>query len=142
MKDLLNIVNLRQALAPQVQTNASGAMVGAIIDRQGFESLTFAIVLGAVTDANVTAAVTVDHGDDPALADAAAVPAADLIGTYALAGFDFAADNACRKIGYVGPKRYVRLTVTSTSNDAGSIPIAAVAILGHPWIAPTPAVPA
>jgi hypothetical protein len=46
MKDLLNLVNPRVAIAPQVQTNASGAIVGAIIDRADFESLTYVLTLG------------------------------------------------------------------------------------------------
>lgn len=137
MKDLMNYVNVRQALAPQIQTNASGALVGAIIDRLGFESLTFAIVLGALTDANATATVLVEHGDAANLSDAAAVPDEQLVGLEATAAFDFADDNECRKIGYSGGKQFVRLTVTTAGNDAGSIPIAAVAILGHPNQVPT-----
>jgi hypothetical protein len=137
MKDLMNYVNPRLALAPQVQTNASGALVGTIIDRQGFESLTFLIALGAVTDANMTFAVSLEHGDDSALADTAAPSVDQVIGTLALAGGDFNSDNVCKKIGYSGNKRYVRLTVTSAGNDAGAFPVAAVAVLGHPTQIPT-----
>jgi hypothetical protein len=74
-----------------------------------------------------------EHGDDPALADTAQVTNADLLGTLAGASFTFADDNIVKKLGYAprsNPrKRYLRLTVTPTSNDAGSAPIAAVAIM-------------
>jgi hypothetical protein len=54
----------------------------------------------------MTFAVTIEHGDDPALADTAQVAATDIIGTLALAGGNFAADLVCKKIGYIGSKRY------------------------------------
>jgi hypothetical protein len=137
MKDTMNFVNPRVAIAPQVQTNASGAIVGAIIDRQGFEALTYALIFGAITDANMTFAVTIEHGDDPALADTAQVAATDVIGTLALASGDFNSDNVCKKIGYIGSKRYSRITVTSAANDAGAFPLAVVALLGHATMVPT-----
>jgi hypothetical protein len=136
MKDLMNNINLKRAISPVSGAADNTAQVSQIIDRQGYESLTLAILTGSLADADATFTVLVEHGDDPALADAAAVPDADLIGTEALAGFQFDDDNECRKIGYVGPKRYVRLTITPAANAAAWL-IAAVAILGHPWKAPT-----
>ena len=53
------------------------------------------------------------------------------------ARMSFADDNKTRKIGYVGGKRYVRLTVTP-ANNTGNIFLAAIALLGHPRNAPTP----
>jgi len=72
-----------------------------------------------------------DHGDASNLSDAAAVPAASLVGTLALAGFTFADDGETRKVGYVGEKRYVRLTITPSAN-AGAAPMSVVALLGNP----------
>ena len=63
-------------------------------------------------------------------------PTADLLGTAALAGFTFADDNATRKIGYKGAKRYVRLTITPANNASAAL-FGAVAILGHAQLAPT-----
>ena len=51
--------------------------------------------------------------------------------------FTFADDVECRKIGYVGHKRYVRVTVTPTGNNCGDWFMAGVAILGHPRAVPT-----
>jgi hypothetical protein len=135
MKDLFNNITVARAISP-VSVSDNTAQVGAIIDRQGFNSLTFAIALGSLADADATFAVTIDHGDNSALADAASVPAGDLLGTAALAGFTFADDNATRKIGYRGTKRYVRLTITPSGNASAAL-IAAVALLSHPHAAPT-----
>lgn len=135
MRDLLDNIDLKVGHAPQVATDNT-ALVSAIIDRRGFDALTFAIILGTLADADATFAVTMDHGDVANLSDAAAVTAADLIGTLALAGFTFAADGLCRKVGYAGNKRYVRLTITPTGNT-GNAPIGSVAILSKPAILPT-----
>jgi hypothetical protein len=136
MQDLMNNITVARAIAP-VSVSDNTAQVSQIIDRQGYDSLTFAIATGSLADADATFAVLVEHGDDSGLSDAAAVADADLLGTEALAGFTFADDNATRKIGYVGGKRYVRLTITPSGNASAAL-IAASAILGHPNVAPTP----
>ncbi len=137
MRSVLTHFDPRVAIVPQTQTNADTAIVGAIIDRLGFDSLLFIIALGTLTDADVTGAVTMEHGDASNLSDTAAVDAADIDGTLALAAFTFAADIKCRKVAYCGQKRYVRLTVTPTGNNSGALPISAVALLGHPSVQPT-----
>ena len=58
-----------------------------------------------------------------------------LLGTEAGASFIFSDDNAVRKLGYLGGKRYVRLTITPASNT-GAWLVSAVAIQGHPTKAP------
>lgn len=135
MKDMLNNVTVARAIAP-VSVSDNTAQVGQIIDRQGYGSLTFAIALGSLADVDATFAVLVEHGDNSALSDAATVSAGDLLGTAALAGFTFADDNATRKIGYKGAKRYVRLTITPSNNSSAAL-FGAVALLGNPQSAPT-----
>jgi len=137
-RDLLNSINTKYLFAPiAAQTNSSTARVSAIIDTAGYESCTFVLIDGTNTDADATFAVTLEHGDDSALADTAVPAATDLIGTTALAGFTFADDNLTRKIGYIGAKRYVRVTVTPTGNNSGDWFMAGVAILGHAKNRPT-----
>jgi hypothetical protein len=138
MRDLHNVVEPRVSTGVIRQTNSSSAVVGSIIDLQGYDSCEFVIVTGALTDTNATFAVTMDEGNVSNLSDAAAVAAADLLGTYAGASFTFADDNAVKKIGYKGSKRYVRLTVTPTSNDAGNLDMGVVCLLGNPMKIPTP----
>jgi hypothetical protein len=141
LRDQVNLLEPVVAIAPQVATNSDTAIASAIIDCQGVGALSFIILLGTVTDTDVTAAVTLEHGDASNLSDTAAVTAADLIGqtssagtetatALANAGFTFAADGKCRKIGYCGNKRYVKLTVTPTGNNSGALPIACLALKG------------
>lgn len=136
MKDLMNRVNPRRAIAPQVVTNSNAAVVGAIIDRQNFESLTYVVALGAL-GAGTSGVVTMEHGDDPALADTAPVAATDLIGTLALASFVAADANATKKVGYIGSKRYSRITITPAGNGAASMAFAVAAVMGHANMVPT-----
>lgn len=140
MFDLLNNIALKRAISP-VSVADNTAQVGQIIDRQGFESVTYAVATGSIADADATFTILLEEGDDAALADAAAVADADLLGTEALAAFQFDDDNVCRKLGYVGHKRYTRLTITPVNNASAAL-ISAVAILGHPAIAPTDNPPA
>jgi hypothetical protein len=138
MRDLHNNIHVAQLFAPlAAQTNDSTARVSSIIDTKGYDSCELVLINGTNTDADATFAVLVEDGDDSGLSDNAAVADANLLGTEVLAAFSFGDDNECRKIGYIGPKRYVRVTVTPTNNNSGDWFMAGLAILGHPRIAPT-----
>ena len=141
MKDSTNVLNPLNAIAPQSSTT-NAAIVSGIIDRQGFESVMFLLHYGALF-AGSSFAVTLEHGNDPALADTSAPAATDLIGTLANAGGTQAGGlaNSTRKIGYIGNKRYTRITITPSGNGATSFHGVSV-VKGHPNIAPTPAIPA
>ncbi|UDF33512.1 UNVERIFIED_ORG: hypothetical protein LHJ69_12850 [Shinella sp. XGS7] len=136
MKDLLNHIHPVLALAPVV-VGDNTAQVGAVIDRQGFESVTYIIALGTLADPDAQFTVLLEEGDAANLSDAVAVDDKYLLGTELLAGFNFADDGKTRKLGYIGNKRYTRLTVTPSGNSAAA-PVAAVALLGHPQLKPTP----
>lgn len=142
MRDMMNKIHPVAAIPPVAARTDNTAIVSSIIDTAGYGSCTFVIATGTNTDANATFAVTMDHGDNSGLSDAAAVAASDLVGTLALAGYDFSDDAEARKVGYLGTKRYVRLTITPSGNDAGNIFVSAVAILGHPALQPTANPPA
>lgn len=136
MLDMHNSMLVSRGIDPVVVTNANTAQVSQIIDTANFHSLEFVICVGTLSDADATVTALLEHGDASNLSDAAAVADADMLGTEALAGLTFADDNETRKIGYKGSKRYVRLTMTPANNDAGSIPIAAIALQGNPRKAP------
>ena len=140
MKDLMNLIDVKRVISP-VSVADTTAQVGQIIDRKGFDGLTYLIATGSIADADATFTVLLEEGDASNLSDAAAVADADLIGTEALAGFQFDDDNECRKLGYVGSKRYLRLTITPANNTSAAL-LAAVAVLGHPSLAPTANPPA
>jgi hypothetical protein len=138
MYDLMNTVYPKRALSP-VSVSDNTAQVSQIIDRAGYDSVTFLILTGSLGDADATFAVLLEESDASDMTGAAAVADADLIGTEALAGFQFDDDNECRKLGYKGLKRYLRLTITPSGNASAAL-LAAVALLGHP-MAGTPANP-
>lgn len=136
VRDLMNNVTPKVAIAPVVVADGTAQVSGAI-DTLGYESVTFLIALGTLADTDATWSVTVKEGDDSTQANHTAVADADLLGTEVLAGFTFAADNACRKIGYSGTKRYVSIEIDDVVANTGSAPMAVIALLGHPALAPT-----
>lgn len=133
--DLMNNIHPLRCISP-VSVADNTAQVGQIIDKQGYGSLTYLIATGSLADADATFTVLLEEGDDSGLSDAAAVADADLIGTEALAGFQFDDDNETRKLGYIGSKRYTRLTITPANNTSAGL-LSAVAVLGNPTNAPT-----
>jgi hypothetical protein len=135
MRDLYNHIEVRRAISP-VSEAGDTPLVSQIIDRQGFDTLTFLIATGSIADANATFAVLVEDGNNSALSDNGAVSDAQLLGTEALAGFQFDDDNKVRKIGYVGDKRYVRLTITPSGNSGAAL-VSAVAVLSQAATQPT-----
>lgn len=137
MRDLMNSIHPVRAISPVAGAGDNTAFVSEIIDTQGYDSLTFVILTGALPDADATFVVLVEDGDAANLSDAAAVDDKFLVGTELLAAFNFGDDNETRKIGYIGPKRYVRLTITPAANTGANL-IGAVAIKGHPAQGPTP----
>lgn len=140
MKDLASNIDVKRVISPASVADNT-AQVGQIIDRRGFDSVTFLIATGSVADADTTFTVLLEESDDSGMSGGNAVADADLIGTEALAGFQFDDDNECRKLGYVGSKRYLRLTITPANNTSAAL-LAAVAVLGHPSLAPTANPPA
>lgn len=136
-REIHNDIHPVPLIVPVAARTDNTAIVSAIIDTLGFQAVELVLVTGTNTDTNATFAVLVEDGDAANLSDAAAVADDYLVGTEALAAFTFADDNECRKIGYKGSKRYVRMTVTPSGNDAGNIFLSGVAILGQPSTTPT-----
>jgi hypothetical protein len=139
-KDLHNNIDIKRAISP-VSVSDNTAQVSQILDTRGYESIELVIATGSIADSDATFVVLIEDGDSATLTDAAAVSDTFLLGTEALAGFDFADDNECRKIGYVGGKRYVRATITPASNASAAL-LSAVWVLGHARTAPSANPPA
>lgn len=134
MQDLFNSINVKRALSP-VSVSDNTAQVCEVVDRQGFDSLTYIIATGSLGDAGAEFTVLLEESDASG-SGYAAVADADLLGTEALASFIQSDDNKCYKLGYKGNKRYTKLTITPTNNATASL-LAVVAVLGHPDRAPT-----
>ncbi|HEX6956254.1 MAG TPA: hypothetical protein VF156_15375 [Agromyces sp.] len=113
--DLHNNIKVSRAISPAAAITGNGNTDSQIIDTKGFESLEFVILAGALTDGTLTPQLI--EGDDSGLSDGATVAAGDLLGSAtAIASTD---DNAVRKIGYRGNKRYVRLRLVQTGATSG-----------------------
>lgn len=139
MKDLMNNIDVKRVISP-VSVADNTAQVGTVVDRKGFDSVTYVIATGSIADADCTFTVLLEESDTSG-SGYAAVADADLIGTEVLAAFQFDDDNECRKLGYKGSKRYTRLTITPVNNASAAL-LSAVAVLGHPAITPTANPPA
>jgi len=142
MRDLHNSIYPKRAISPVAAGTDNTPLVSQILDMQGFEAAELLINIGANTDADATFTVLIEDGSESNLSDAVAVPDAQLLGTEALAGFQFDDDNEQRKIGYVGNKRYLRATITPANNGAGNIFVSAQWLLGFPRNMPTANPPA
>ena len=141
MRDHAHNIEVKRVLSPVATAGDDTAQVGEIIDRLGYDSLTYVIATGAIPDANATFAVLLEESDAANMAGAAAVADADMVSQTSgtapetAAGFQFDDDNEVRKLGYIGNKRYTRLTITP-ANNTGATLLSAVAVLAHPYSAP------
>lgn len=135
-RDLMNSVHPVVAIAPVVVADGT-VQKSAAIDTLGYESVTFIVQLGTLTDADATFAVTVKDGTTSTQSAHADVADDFLIGTEALAGFQFDDDGECRKIGYKGGKRYVSIEIDDVVANTGNVPLAVLCLLGHPKSVPT-----
>lgn len=136
MRDLASNIAVRPVIAPAANNNLGATpLVGTVIDRLGFNSLAYAIITGTLSDVDATYAVLLEESDLSG-SGFTAVDDAYLTGTEVAAGFNFGDDGETRKLGYRGTKRYSRLTITPTGANSGDSPIAAIAILGDPAVAP------
>ncbi|WP_245278042.1 hypothetical protein [Methylosinus sp. PW1] len=137
---MTNNIQLKRVISP-ISVADNTAQVGQIIDRLGYDAVTYIINLGSIADADATFVALLEEGDAANLSDAAAVADADMIsqtsGTApeAAASFQYDSDNQVRKLGYVGNKRYTRLTITPANNASAAL-FSASAVLSHSHIAP------
>jgi hypothetical protein len=135
MRDLHDNIELRRAISP-TRVIDNTAQVSQIIDTANVAALEFAIAIGTVADVDATFQVLVEDGNTPTLTDNATVDPSALLGVVGVAGsgsgasFRFDTDDSTRKIGYIGAKRYVRLTITPALNS-GNADISCIAILSR-----------
>ncbi len=126
-QDLHNQIDERVAKAT-VAVVADTAIAGNIIDTKGYESIEFVVQAGIVSAGDVTPSLF--DGDDSGLSDVAAVSAANTLG--ALVTLDTTDD--ITRFGYVGKKRYVRVTLTGA--NSANLTAGVIAILSNPRSAP------
>lgn len=135
MRDLHDNIKFSRAIAPPAAApTGNTAIVSTILDTNGFGSNEFVLSLGSIADVDATFTILVEDGNVSTLSDNAAVDDAYLLGTEA-PGFLFSDDNKVWKIGYIGPKRYLRVTITPAANS-GDFAHSAVWAQGRPRVGP------
>lgn len=134
MRDGLSSGIAKRCISPTYLATGDTPFVGEIIDHQGYDAAAYEIATGELGDANATFAVLLEEGDDSGLSDAADVADADMVsqtpGTApeTAAGFDYSHDDEVRRLGYIGTKRYTRLTITPSGNT-GNVYLGAICVL-------------
>lgn len=152
LRDLHSNIKSVQHLAAAAYTSTQTPSSG--VDRAGFSAVEFLISVGVITnianspqpswafklqhsDSQSSDFVDVTDEDDVLVASAKSPVAAPDASTGVFLTVDDAAEDAqLYRVGYVGPKRYVRVVATA-ANTPGSTPLCINAILGLPAIAPT-----
>lgn len=127
---LHNDVEYRRLISPFNNTT-DAAFVSQIIDLASATSCEFIIATGTLTTAGFSNTILVEDGNNSALSDNAAVLDEFLLGTELGAVFAGAVDDKTIKIGYIGPKRYIRLTITTTGTAGAAHAWGAIAAIGH-----------
>jgi len=112
-RDLKNDIKIANALnITSITTNTTTA--GVEIDTQGYESVTFEIITGARTDGTVTPLI---QETDTSGSYSGSVDDDNLIGLETEAAISVAHSRS--RVGYIGTKRYVKLSLVSTSVTTG-----------------------
>jgi hypothetical protein len=76
MRDFFNSMNPIRCISP-VSVADNTAEVGQIIDRQGFDGLTYVIATGSLADVDATFTVLLEESDDSGMSGATSVADAD-----------------------------------------------------------------
>jgi len=128
-RDLKNNIKIENGLnIASITTNTTTA--GVEVDTQGYESVTIEVITGARTDGTVTPLL---QESDVSGSYSGSVADEDLVGLEADAALSTADSRA--RFGYIGTKRYVKVSLVSTSVTTGLTAGASV-ILGNPKSAP------
>lgn len=133
-RDLHHNIKTVRAISPQT---LAATIASKIIDRNGYESLEFPVGIGSITATNATVTAAILDGD--ATGSLAVATAASVLGSLTMAGATSARVSGVSKlhekrIGYIGPHRFVQLKLTPTVT--AGIPVHAPALLGHPHYGP------
>lgn len=127
-------IKILRAIDPQsLGATSSGGKTSKIIDRNGYEGLEFAVAIGGVTATNATVTAVVKDGD--ATGSLSTATASSVLGTLTMIGATTprasgVSEFVTKRIGYIGPHRYVDIQLVPTIS--GAINAAAMAILGDP----------
>lgn len=137
--DLHSSIKQAVSILPTV-LGATGAIAGAIHDRQGYGGVEFLLGYGSITTTGTVVTAVVKEGD--VTGSLASVADVDLLGTEALASLPAATPRTAgttkevvKRIGYKGTKRYVQVTLVG-SGVTSAASVWADAVMHNPEVAP------
>ena len=136
--DIHNNVKVVRCLSPIAKTTIA-ATVGKVVDRAGYQGVELTFSYGSITATDATLTVIVKEGD--VTGTMTSVANADLLGTEAAAGIaattprtSGVSKNITKRIGYIGSKRYVVGSLSSTVTAATIVGINVM--LSNPRLSP------
>ncbi len=147
MRDLHNNVAPVQALPAQTISQGTGALNTGTVDLKGFAGAQVVVHYGDIDEMGASPvggaqiAIKLEHADDDGSGSPGAfanVTAADVTGVAGVAAGVVAtatSDATPTSLGYVGDKRYLRVTLTPTGLTNGG-PVGVIVNKGHPRHAP------
>lgn len=142
MRDFHSTTDIVQAIAAQTVNTAGGAVNSGDIDLQGCNGAIVTVNFGANGGDTLSASnyftVTIEHADDDGTGAAdtyADCDSTDIIGATPASGVvitvdDAAEDAASYKVGYVGDKRFIKVTITPNGTLTNGNPVSSDVIKG------------
>lgn len=132
MRDMYNGIKVVSAIAPQAvgTTGSGGGKTSGVIDRRGYESVTFAWQSGTTGTTGDTMTPKLTESDATG-SGFTTVAAADLLGSVAAVALNTV---KAEKLGYRGSKRYLKIQLFGIGTTTALVN--AAAILGNPDVAP------
>lgn len=123
--DFHNNLLAKRGISPAAAVTDNTAFVSQILDTANANANEFIWAAGSIADVDVTFTLLVEEADASNMSGATAVADADLLGTEAGGAPLLGSDDKVGKIGYIGKKRYIRVTITP-ANNTGNIFLAGV----------------
>ncbi len=133
-RDLHHSISVQNVIPPK-SISDNTAIVGAIIDSVGYGAIEYVIHSGAISDNASTYTPLLEDCDVSDCSDNAAVADAYLLGTESAASFSGLEDDTIKLLGYIGNKRYTRLTLTPVTASGTGL-MAVDVIRGYPKVRP------
>jgi hypothetical protein len=111
LTDYAKRINEATTIAPAA-ARTTGTITGTTVDTANYGGVTLFTHVGVITDGTHT--LSIEEGNAANMSDAAAVAAADLVGSV---GALVSGTNV--EVGYIGTKRYIRAKVVVTGTTSG-----------------------
>jgi hypothetical protein len=134
MKDLYNHIEFVQAIKP-VLVSDNTVPAAATVDLAGFNSAVIELSVGLKSADTGTITLKAEHSDATSFAN---VAAADIQGVTPAEGVIYTIDadsddstSRIVKFGYVGGKRYLKLTIAEVGANANGVILGVTVVKGH-----------